>query len=427
MSGMTARIRFVPLLGLLFAMPLAAQDVPFQGIVVEDNVQVRAGAGRAYDVVGEIKKDTVVQVDEVFFGWNKIPCPQGVFSYISKAFVDAKGDGKTGVVNSDRTEVKAANVKGPGHSLRTQAVLNREDVVQIVAEEGSFYKIIPPQGTYSFLPPGSVRRISSVVAEGIEGSMVPAGQAPATDATVEKPIEASIPATDAVTTAEPTAADAMTDLTVEAETEGQAALLEQTIADHAVAATQPLTDDPEETTVQPILARPATLAELDQQMIGLFNLPVDQQPLDEMAAAYGAVDMINLSPMDQQLLSLRLATIERNQKLAASLAQIAGLRQQITQADAHRAAVDAAKPVHYDAMGKLMASSVYDGRTLPRMLRLVDATTGRTIAYVEPTEPVRPHGMLGQLVGIVGSQQYDPAMKLQVFEVKRIDVLQPTE
>ena len=78
----------------------------------------RAGAGRSFYSVGELKKGTPVTVDEVVFGWYKIKPPQGIYSYISRAFVDAYGDGKTGKVNTNRAAVRASSVNGPGESYR---------------------------------------------------------------------------------------------------------------------------------------------------------------------------------------------------------------------------------------------------------------------------------------------------------------------
>ena len=152
--------------GLVLAVKpcLAQETTAFEGVVVEDDVKARAGSGRTFYIVGSVPKDTKVQVEDVLFGWNKIAAPQGMFSYISKAFVDAKGDGKTGQVNRDRAPVTAASLDGPGDSYRQQLELGKNDQVTIVGEEGSFYKILPPaiegKTAYVYLPPGSVRRAS---------------------------------------------------------------------------------------------------------------------------------------------------------------------------------------------------------------------------------------------------------------------------
>ncbi|MCC6579049.1 MAG: SH3 domain-containing protein [Phycisphaeraceae bacterium] len=143
------------LLGL--ASTAGAEDVPFKGMVTEGEVQVRAGAGTSYYVVGTLNMGQAVQVDDQLFDWYKIVPPAGVYSYISRAFVDARGDGKEGTVNKDRAEVKAAAKQGPGLSYRKQLELFKGDTVQIVGEEGGFYKVVPPHGAYVYVMVSAVK------------------------------------------------------------------------------------------------------------------------------------------------------------------------------------------------------------------------------------------------------------------------------
>ena len=66
---------------------------------------------------------------------------------------------------------------------------------------------------------------------------------------------------------------------------------------------------------------------------------------------------------------------------------------------------------------------MYDGVNLPRMFRLVDPQGNRTIAYVEPGGLVQPQRMLGELVGVVGEANLDPALKMRIIDVERMDML----
>ncbi len=83
--------------------------------------------------------------------------------------------------------------------------------------------------------------------------------------------------------------------------------------------------------------------------------------------------------------------------------------------------------VAYDAVGILTASTVHNGSNQPELLRLVDPTARRTIAYVEPGGPVDTLQMLGKLVGIVGDTQYDPTTRLRLIDVQTMDVLTPAQ
>lgn len=428
-----------------------AQDVPYTGIVTEDNVQVRAGAGRAYYVVGEVDRGDLVQVEEVIFGWNKIRAPEGVYSYISKAFVDAQGNGQSGTVNADRVEVKAASITGPGESYRGQVVLNRGDTVRIVGEEGSFYKIQPPTEAYVFLPPGSVRRASAMEAAGEpapapepapqpapqpqpqpqpEPAPAPAPQPQPEPAPVEpqpepapveepQPEPAPEPAPEPEPMIEPEPAPE-----AEPAPEPEPVIVAATQPEQPVETPADGTADAEGEAVETPAVSPALRA-VEQEMLPLFSQPLESQPIDEMIAAYENVAAnAELPPMDRRIVDVRLQALRYNQDLAAALREIAQAREAAAQIEAE-AAADAPEPgpVSYDAVGKLLASSVYDGRNLPRMYRLVDPASGRTIAYVQPGGPVNAR-LLGKVVGVVGQSDYDPALKLQVIEVEQINPLE---
>ena len=66
---------------------------------------------------------------------------------------------------------------------------------------------------------------------------------------------------------------------------------------------------------------------------------------------------------------------------------------------------------------------MYDGKRLPMLYRLSSPSGGRTIGYIRPTEQVDLLPMLGRLVGIVGSKNYDAGYRLLIVSPKRIDIL----
>lgn len=95
-----------------------------------------------------------------------------------------------------------------------------------------------------------------------------------------------------------------------------------------------------------------------------------------------------------------------------------------TEAEAIRQAMDASQ--EYIAIGRLSASIIYDGVKLPRLLRIQDPGTGRTVAYLEPNVADFKLGeMMGHLIGIVGTSNYDGGLRLTLIEPDRIDLLTP--
>ena len=78
-------------------------------------------------------------------------------------------------------------------------------------------------------------------------------------------------------------------------------------------------------------------------------------------------------------------------------------------------------------MGRLNASTIYDGKRLPLLYRVQDDGTGQTVAYMRPGSSFDLTGMLGQLIGIVGEKSYDGVLRLNLIAPRRIDVLGPRD
>lgn len=410
---------------------VAAQEVPFTGVVIQNQTDVRAGAADRYYRVGELNKGQLVQVDEVIAGWNKIVPPEGFHSYISKAFVDAKGDGSTGVVNSDRSKVYAADVNGPAGSYRVQAILNSGDGVQIIAEEGSHYKIVAPTSAYVYLPPGSVRRaLAMETAPAAPAEAEPAEPEPIEEPKPEpKPEVKPEPKPEPVVVA-PVEPKPIPELVVEAPAEPAPTITE--LNPPAPAEPEPVADNNSEQALNDMLGgepkkeAPVTIAEgaglddLEKNFKTTKGLPVEEKPLTELIAGYEALQAGGeLSEANAVLVKNRLIVLRHEQNIAEGLAVIAKASEPQPQPQP-----EDAKPITYDAVGRLLASSVYDGRTLPRMYRLTDPATGRAVAYIRADGPVSTIKHLGKLVGVEGKSAYDPDLKLKVITVKRIDTLE---
>jgi hypothetical protein len=171
-------------------------------------------------------------------------------------------------------------------------------------------------------------------------------------------------------------------------------------------------------------AQHPVLQEVEQRILPMFSQPVEDQPLDEMQAAYEELNVDNLPGDDQAIVRVRLLAIERNRAVAETLEQVRQARSEIdSQPQVQVPEARDPGPLTYDAVGNLMASSVYDGQNLPRLFRIVDPSSQRTVAYIEPGGPLEPQRMLGQLVGVVGAREFDAALRLPVIRAERIVVL----
>ncbi len=115
------------------------------------------------------------------------------------------------------------------------------------------------------------------------------------------------------------------------------------------------------------------------------------------------------------------ADVQRRSQELRQIRERARIAEQRT--EAARLAVDAGGD--YVAVGRLTASTIYDGKRLPKMLRLQDPGTGRTVAYIEPDDSHELTGMLDQLIGVIGEKSYDGSLRLNVLQPRRIDILAP--
>lgn len=477
----TTRTSSLPALLSLFTIallcattPTHADDGAFEGVVVEDGVKVRAGAGRTFYIVGSLKKGEKIQVDEVIFGWNKIAAPNGVFSYISKAFVDAQGTGKTGTVNRNDAPVNAASLEGPGDSYRHQLDLAKGDKVTIIGEEGSFYKVIPPslagkKTAFVYLPPGSVQKAQIAVPAPVPPTPVVTPPTPTPTPvitpTTTPEVKVDTPEvkidTPEVKVDTPEVKVDTPEVKVDTpEAKINAPDIKADLPDTKVDVTPVVTpvtpvvtqkDDttavptvttvPDTTTPKVTVPSPAALQTfkfenkelqaIEAKMSAALKLPLSEQPIDALMAAYHTyLGDASLSANDEYFLQARVIQLKRNKDLASTLLALKQARQgvtpdpDITLPEKSSSTANGAS-ANYDATGQLLTSGVYDGINLPRLLRLVDPTTKRTIAYIRPSGKFNAERSLGHMVGIQGLTRLDRGMNLRIIDVKGLVVLEP--
>lgn len=425
------------------SLPLAAQEAPFIGVVTEDKVEVRSGAGRAYYVVGELKKGDMARVEKVLFNqtWYQIRVPQGVNSYVSKVFVNAKGDGETGTINQDRTEFKAASLRGPGESYRVQGTLSKGDAVTILAEEGNFYKIAPPKDAFVFISAGTLRKATADDLEAADEETTDKPDTPTEPVKPDEPDATDKPDTPTdpvepvkpVEPVEPAEPDTNTDkpdtpdpTQIPEHRDPEDGLVKE--PDTTQIPTPPSTEGwPKAPAVEvETPARSDALKTVEKKVLPYFSLPIEKQPLDKMAAAYQNLQAYDLPNIDEQIIDVRLRLIERRQEIVAAMDK-ATKAQKTTQARTVITSKEDLEPLpdRYTAVGVLMPSTVYDGGSLPLLYRVVDASpAARTLAYVAPSKKIDINTLLNQLVGVVGKTTYDRALKLNVIEIDRVVMLE---
>lgn len=121
----------------------------------------------------------------------------------------------------------------------------------------------------------------------------------------------------------------------------------------------------------------------------------------------------------------RAAQLEIWAELQEKMIEIQAMRTRAKEGvmDANEATVLLQNSGDYQAVGILVSSTIYDGKRLPKLFRLRDQITGRTIGYIAPSEDFDLAEMIGKVVGIKGERSYDGTLRLNVFKPEKIDIL----
>lgn len=458
------------------ALIALAQETPFQAVVAQDKVDVRAGGSNDFYAVGKLERGARVTVLEILGGWNVIAPPPGVHAIIAKADVTSS-DEKTGTVKSEKAIVRALSLKGANatESYRPWPPLKKGDSVEIFGEAGDFYLIDPPKGSMAYLPPGSVRRAEVTAAAPAEVKPAVPAKPVAPPAHVEPKTKTPVltaktdaAVTDAAATGaivpsnEPTKGDSAPKVEPPKTEPVPAVVMDSTTKPAKAAkppkvaaapgadgapATQPKPRGAVFVPIKPPAAAEATtrssdasvlgdsaqVRELEAKLAAAAKQPIDKRPLTDLIAGYEKADAsADLSPTDRKIVSVRLGQLRDNLAVQKAVMNAETVRKNNSAPITLPPPPPPPKPgvynpADYEAVGQLLASTVYDGDASPRLFRIADSVDQRTIAYVQAGPKVDIQPYLGRIVGVKGEVKYDPALRLRVITADKIDILQVEE
>jgi SH3-like domain-containing protein len=121
---------------------LSAQDynqnkfVPVYATVLKDKVNIRAGQGVNFEILGQLNKNKQVIVMDQQFGWYKIKLPKQALCFVYQDYIDRKRSS----VKVDRLRVRA----GAGLNFNVLGTLKKGETVVILEERGDWLRIVPP-------------------------------------------------------------------------------------------------------------------------------------------------------------------------------------------------------------------------------------------------------------------------------------------
>ena len=407
----------------------AAAKTPYETTLTEDLVLVRAApsaeSGYAF---GRLPKGTSVRVVEEQVGWLRVslggPAYGSWFGYVQAAPGVTLSDDKKSLKVSARSQVNAPNADAgwtPDQSWKPIGFLAAGDelvvIEEVKGERDTFYKVALTEKTSGWIS------ATAVTATAISTPVTPAET---TAPTTEDPID---PDTGETRESKPTT-DATTDAT---KTDATGTDVAATID----ATTTPPTTTPTTTTTVPTNVPPTrtqiverikrvTFNDIDAVWKRIAKEPVETAELEQLRERFLALaEDVAASKSEKFAANSRAQQIAMRVDVQISLREIAMLKQKSNAKIDGVADLSLAMMTRqpFDAVGRLNASTVYNGERLPLLYRLQDQSTGQTIAYILPGPTFDLSSMLGLLVGVKGPVRYDESLRLNTITPLSIDVL----
>ncbi len=458
-AALLAGAAWIALPGLALAQ---VRDIEaYKAVVLQSATPLRCDNSDKFYKVAELAAGTIVTVDGESNDWARVTYPSTLSAFVAAEQVDLAANGSTGKLK-EASKLKAPHLAS-GFEGSWKSLLARElpagtelkILEQIKNKDGKVqgYRVPAPDSARGYLTKASIRKATPEEIAKAAGTTLPAAApAPAEHKPAEakpaetkpaetkpadakpaesKPADATSP--DAKP-AESTATPKPVDLTAPAQPTGTPPDAPTTIDQKSDPNAPKPTLEPVPAPTEPVKATPAAPREPNAiDLEPTFQRIRREDPmtaeLDELTAAYQR--LISERPagdrrrkqMEQRVELLSLMRDYRDKRRAVEEANAAA-RQTNDEFQRKMAEYDLQR--QYAIVGLLMPSTVYDGSQLPLMYRLqsVGGSAPRTLGYLKPTPALNLESKVGVVVGVVGENQFDASLRLNVIDAVRVDPLQ---
>jgi hypothetical protein len=407
---------FVPSAALAQVQPVTA----YFAVVQADDTPLRCGNNEIMYPVARLTKGTLVRVDGEGNKWLRVAYPPGVVACIGADSIQLDATGKAGTLTKE-SRLKAFNI-ATGYrgswNIILDAPLPPGAKVTLAETEpvndgrgNAGYKIVPPEQARAYLPDSTVVKATQAQIDSYMASLTPKageksaekpGEKVATKPEAEKPVEKSgdkpvdRPADKPLAQQSPSSTP---------DTNAPKVVVEQSKSQW----------ERLESAFEAVRKQPTESAEFTA-LIGEFQ---------------SAVDKLGDEPQNQSVrrrLSQRLEYLKLQIDIQAGARKVAEARQNLNAEERNLAdrMKEVEKTRQYTIVGRLSASTIYDGKRLPLMYRVmaIGGQSSRTLAYLKPDEKLKIDSKLGYVVGILGESRLDPTLKSNVITPVRVDTLE---
>lgn len=462
---------------------------PYWAVITDDNTLMRSGFRDTveYYPVAKLGKGVLVRIDGESKEWLQAEYPAEATAFVPFEAVSIDVNSATATLTKP-SRLSAANIndgfKGSWRPLLASplAIGTRLTLLEknpVESTRGKAWVVAAPAEARGFVPTRSIRKLSveeaasMLRAQGKEPAAglspmakteptpapapIPANDPNATPANVEAPSKVVDLRDPAVVPAKSGSEPSFNDQVVEVkevntgefslpaqvdanstQPDTRGLLIEVAPTAAATTKTEPKTPSPAKADGKAPVASPTPATPRMNKYEGLESAfkAVGQQPVkdgefSELIAEYEAA--IAELPADRARLrtqlTQRLELLKIRADLQAQLRKIDEDRQAVSteRTVVEQRLADFEKARQYVVVGRLSASTIYDGVRLPLMYRVQavgGASAGRTLAYMKPQDGVSADRFIGAIVGVVGQTNIEPTLKINIVTPIRIDPLE---
>lgn len=421
---------------------IATQDGMGYMVVNRDDAALRCGDQDVFYAIARLKSGTVLRTAGESGAYTRVVMPDRIGGFVPATEVEP-------ISGSNRVRLSVdSKLRAPSHLMGLPGAWKQlyntalpagtelEIIENLTNESGGIvgYRVKAPKSPSGELPIAFILTddlrpaLSSEIEGGTQDPTPPSNDDDAGETTPDpEPLPETQPEDDQETETDPSTQDTNTVDT---------SLLEEQVTNEpaTIENSAPVTTNTEPAVRTADEARIPTseLESLEAAFEEARSMPRAEldEALDELLAEFTrtrneAEDDESLTrALDQRIewVKIRMQTRDQRRRIAEALAQYdAG-------ADETARAIEEWQDGRaYQLVGRMVTSSVYNGKNLPLLYRVqgTDPITGqpRTIGYIAPKQDQDLRHMLGRVVGVLGVMRQDASLGLRVVEPERVDLM----
>lgn len=410
--------------------------------------------------VAELNKGQILVVDQEGDNWLRAAYPAELSAFVRVEDVSVNGN-ELKVTQPSR--LKAANLAagwaGSWQPLLTTplavgaTLTKREDIRETAEGPVVGFRVAPPSEARLFVQVKNVRKATDAEVAAFQGKSAEPAPAQTADQVPASPVAPETAAKPAEPVVAPANSADLTQPQVTQQGTGNAAqplepvptTIQQGGKNESIVAPASTASQPETAPTTPAPAAPASapatpeptpaqkqaalVESLESKLRAIAAQPVLTSEMDELIAEFEKAIESETDGRRKQSLAGRLEYLKMRREFRETVRRQEQARAEIegSNASVKQALEDVAKIRVYTLVGTLQPSTVYDGKQLPLMYRVVSVGTAapKTLGYLKPGSDWDFDKMLGLVIGVIGNAEIDRSLQLNVITPVRVDVLRP--